>query len=436
MISRLNRIAVIPVLVTIGILFGLLVPFFIDYIFKAGHLIGSAQIGEDYVRAICWALAIGLFLAVLPFPKEIHKVILWLWLGRCFVVLGFMLIYEDHYDLDAYHYFRDSLSSVAPSGFSLGQGTNFVTSLAWFINQYIPWTSSYHTLKIFWSLAGLTGVYYYYKTYLLFSNEHNVPLLITLGLFPSMIFWSSILGKDPLTFLGISLLAYGGLRCILKLSFRSLAFVTIGFLLILMVRFWLAGILIFSLVVASLMNTHLSRGKKVLLSLVTLGCMGFVISLGMDKWSIGSPAELVDKVNLFSKAWSRGGSGQAAPNLGSLAEIALFIPQGVFAALFRPLPGEIANIFGFLAGGENLILIVGFIFTLVPTKKKDLGDPLFYFIITFIFIWSLMYGFISYQNLGTASRFKLQVLPFMIILPFYIKFKNSKKTKDVRSMRG
>jgi hypothetical protein len=433
MFGNLNRVVVIISLSITGILFGMTVPYFVDYIFQAGHLIGSAQIGDDYVRALIWSLVIGIFLVLLPFPKEIHKVILGLWLGRCLVTLGFMLVYEEHYDLDAYHYFRESLALAAPSGLSLGQGTGFVTSLAWFINQNIPWTSSYHTLKVFWSLAGLVGVYYYYKTYLLFAEKHNIALLVTLGLFPSMIFWSSILGKDPLTFLGISLLVYGGLGFVRQHAYRFFTFIIAGICLILMVRFWLAGILIFSLVSASLLKGQMSRRQKLALSLVTLIILGFVGELIRDKWNIGSPTQLVDKVNTFSKAWSRGGSGQAAPALGSFSEIAIFIPQGVFAALFRPLPGEIINIFGFLAGGENIILIFGLLYTLYRAKREDLTDPFVFFMITFIFIWSVMYGFISYQNLGTASRFKLQILPFMIILPFYLKFKYNKKSSSLPS---
>src|SRR4051812_3211282 len=96
-----NRKTVLLSLVIAGILFGLGLPLLINYIFIAGHSIGSADIGEDYFRAVIWSLGLGVVLILMPFPREIHKFILILWLIRCLVTLGFMLVYENHYDLDA-----------------------------------------------------------------------------------------------------------------------------------------------------------------------------------------------------------------------------------------------------------------------------------------------------------------------------------------------
>ena len=37
-----------------------------------------------------------------------------------------------------------------------------------------------------------------------------------------------------------------------------------------------------------------------------------------------------------------------------------------------------------------------------------------------IILWSAVYGFISAQNLGAAARFKLQVLPVLLVILLFI----------------
>jgi hypothetical protein len=86
----------------------------------------------------------------------------------------------------------------------------------------------------------------------------------------------------------------------------------------------------------------------------------------------------------------------------------------MFAALFRPLPGEIMNPFGILAGLENLTLLVLFIFSIRQFGKKLVLDKNHLLVLLILLIWSGIYGFISFQNLGSGVRFRLQAMPFLI----------------------
>ena len=91
----------------------------------------------------------------------------------------------------------------------------------------------------------------------------------------------------------------------------------------------------------------------------------------------------------------------------------------MFTALFRPLPGEVLNPFGWLAGFENAVLLALCGRAVLRTRFRELRDPIVLWAVSFVIVWAIVYGFASYQNLGTAVRFKLQVLPILLGLLFY-----------------
>jgi hypothetical protein len=104
-----------------------------------------------------------------------------------------------------------------------------------------------------------------------------------------------------------------------------------------------------------------------------------------------------------------------------------FAPVGMFTALFRPLPGEILNPFGLFAGLENLLML----WLLVAAIRKEgmaiFKEPIVTWAVSLVMVWSFLYGFISYQNLGSAARFKLQILPVLFSLSVYLKYKDQIK---------
>ncbi|WP_133296026.1 hypothetical protein [Zooshikella ganghwensis] len=68
---------------------------------------------------------------------------------------------------------------------------------------------------------------------------------------------------------------------------------------------------------------------------------------------------VVSTVDRVSQGWAEGGSGQQIDGgIKSIVDMIVFAPIGVFTALFRPLLGEVNNIFGILAGLENTLLLI------------------------------------------------------------------------------
>lgn len=103
-----------------------------------------------------------------------------------------------------------------------------------------------------------------------------------------------------------------------------------------------------------------------------------------------------------------------------MTDLLLFAPVGIFIAYFRPLPGDVPHVFGFLAGCENLVLLLCAVWALFRIKVKDFRDDIFLWGVTLLTFWGLAYGFIAYKDLGTAARFKLQIIPVMLGMIWFL----------------
>jgi hypothetical protein len=133
--------------------------------------------------------------------------------------------------------------------------------------------------------------------------------------------------------------------------------------------------------------------------------------------------EFLQITNSLSHSWNYGGAGESAPEFHTLSQMFMFAPGGMFTALFRPLPGEVRNLFGLLAGFENLFLVSLLLLAVRRFNFKLFRDPTILAATCLVVLWSFIYSFISYQNLGSAFRFRLQILPVLLSLLLAFKSK-------------
>ncbi len=80
-------------------------------------------------------------------------------------------------------------------------------------------------MKLDVAMAGLAGVYIFYRAAVLFLGREDMRILLVLGLTPSILFWSSILGKDPIVMLGMAVYSYGAVALWKRRRLSSLIFV-------------------------------------------------------------------------------------------------------------------------------------------------------------------------------------------------------------------
>ena len=396
----------------------LMLPALFALVQQLGYQIPVLDRANDYSKAVILAALLALSLFALPVPAADRRNLLYLWGAKAAVCLGVMLFYEWNYGLDAYWYFERSQKHFPDFELGFGKGTDNLVAALWYLEHKLISLGSYHSQKILCAYLGLAAIYLFYRG-LAAQIEHLSPrTLLYLGLFPSVLFWSSILGKDPINLLGSALFFYGALSFMRGWNPLFLAPILAGLLITAFIRTWLVPMLVVPLLLG-FTATIGSRFVRILVVAAVIAGLLFAIQRSAGMIAQES-SEALASVNQMSRSWARGGSAGEIPELNSWGAMLRFLPYGMFTALFRPLPGEVLNPFGLLAGLENAVILVLLALAIRKPARGAWKSPLVIALCSFVLIWAMAYAFISPQNLGSAVRFRLQVMPMMIFILLYV----------------
>lgn len=407
-------------LTAFGIVFALFSGSFLCLAGKMGHYVPHQQIEADYCLGVFWALVLGAGIVILPLNTAEKHMMLIAWSVKCAVTLVFMLFYESHYPLDSYGYFITSLrqsSEWKDIEIMQGGGGQVSVFLMWLQQRLLP--VSYHALKVTFSMIGLFGVYIFYRSLVLFLKKEDRRLFFFFAFFPSILFWSSALGKEPVMLLGVSMYIYGFLGWLSLKRYKFLLPLAAGFILSVYMRQWFLFVMGLPLAILAFFSLK-TRTQKIILI-----CLMIIAALVLSKkiFPFRNLEGFLSLANRMSRGFDSGGSAVGDKrNFKGLWDILRFLPQGIFTTLFRPLPGQVRNAFGILAGIENtftLFLFLAALISLVKTRLKALKEPVVIAAFVMILSWSLIYSFISY-NLGSMTRYRLQILPVFLALLLYI----------------
>lgn len=378
-----------------------------------GRNVPQDVIVDDYALGLVWSLVIGATIPWWPVRRGDRGLLALAWGVRVAVTLGLMLAYEWNYDfLDAYSYFRASLDPLPdPGAWHLGAGTENLNALAWWHARVLP---SYHAMKVSCALAGLVAVYLLYRTACLALEREEPRVLLALAVFPSILFWSSILGKDPLVLLGIAAYLYGTVRWHVRRDPLAWGAIALGVVGAMAIRLWMGPILLAPL---GVLLVRATRDVVLRRWMVALGLLVAATGLWVFRERLLQETlkEVLSTANTLSRGWAEGGSAQTiGSDLTDPVSFLAFLPKGMFTALFRPLPGEVMNPFGLLAGLENLAVLSLGALAVWRARFAEWREPLTLWATSLVLVWSAVYSVLSYQNLGTAVRFRLQILPVLL----------------------
>jgi hypothetical protein len=386
---------------------------------QASAVRGAALGGVSaYLWGLGWTVCLGLSILAWPVPRTEKPLLILLWSVKAAVGLGFMLFYESHYGaLDAYgYYIRGTSPDFSWHGLQLVGGVDNIDTLVWAMHWIVP--DSYHAMKMTFAFMGLVAVYLFYRAAVLAWPGTRIATLLLLALFPSILFWSTILGKDPVILLGLALLSLGAAQ-LLRGRRRWFVLFALGLLIVLLVRPWIGPMVVVPTILLAASRrwggpTSGGRARWVVGCMGLLAFAGFVVSwLAESTPLIG---DLLSRVNVVSRSWAKGGTGQTPPEFNSVWAVLAFLPLGIFTALFRPLLGEVPSAFGVLAGLESLALLGWVAFAALRTSRHRLAEPPVLWGILFIALWASVYAFLSYQNLGSGFRFRMQILPVGLLV--------------------
>lgn len=371
----------------------------------------------DYIYGLIWGVVLGLSIFIWPVRQADKKAIMIAWCVKLFVVLFLMLFYEWHYGcLDSYGYYNATFYNRAEWQFMEIQNTIFaMVNLVWLQQQVIP---SFHAAKVSFAMVGLIAIYIFYRGLIIFLKEEKISLFYILVFFPSILFWSSILGKEPISLLGMALYIYGAIGWHCRRQRLYFLILILGVLVSMYIRAWFGLILLLPFM--GLLFLDLKKQGKILFVLIFANfivlfkniLIKFSQPQGLDK--------LVKLANQMSHGFDAGGSALGlGEHFSNVSQMLLYLPRGIFTALFRPFPGEVHNLFGLFAGWENILILIILLSAINKMRWVDLKEPLFIWAIALILTWGSVYSFLAY-NLGTISRYRLQIMPILLTVILYL----------------
>jgi hypothetical protein len=450
---------------------------FSTHIQDLGSLISYVQdyepdLGFDYAMGVLWWVVFAILILIVG--GESRQMLLIAWLGRFVVTLMLMPFYESYYPLDSSTYYRVRLTGQ----FSSFEGTNFLDDL-WpslassegetlgstfaFENtlRLILWVGLvtgpyFHAMKVGCAFLGLLGVWYFYRAATVALARPRPALFYLLAFSPSIIFWGSILGKDPLLFFFLGIYAYGSVQWLVQNRVGRLWMVALGLLGPFLMRPLLAMLGAAALVLAVL----LGRGQRVQLTVVMMGC--FIAMLFMDpskfrpELVFGEGRALEERGLLVRAAGisalteiarmkvegivqdtsASGGSGADLSSLTSPDAMMGNLPLIMFSGLFRPLPFDVTNLFTAMSAVENALVLLLAVAALFGVRLSNLRDPLVMWSVAYCLLWTTTHGLIVMANFGTGVRYRLQALPFLLLLSLLLAHREGRRLLESRMPTG
>lgn len=393
-----------------------------DFIVASGsnlYVYAGADIKVDYATGVFIGFAAGIFLAFGPFSPRLKPTLLFLWTVKFVFALWVMLLFEYYYGLDSDGYFLPDWDP--PFGFAFGQGTHNVRLLCWTVMKLIG--PSFHGAKVSFTFLSFMGVYLVYRGAVFYLKEESPRLLLIVGLSPTVLFWSSLLGKDPVALLVAGVYAHGCMGWIVQARKRYLLEAMLAMLLASYIRSYFIPIMAIPLAVVFLL-----QGKRPLIQLVFLPIIGLAVYLSVVQFGKRTKVDSWDSFLTYEEKISAGwGAGQGArnrssyslPELPSQLLVPLLVPFAIFSALFRPLPFEAHNPFAMAASFDNCVLLVLAFYAYRRSRLRDIFDTKVIWALSYVCIFSAMYG-IGTPNLGALTRFKIQAWPHFICVLLFL----------------
>ncbi|MDO5655725.1 MAG: hypothetical protein Q4G27_06255 [Flavobacteriaceae bacterium] len=264
---------------------------------------------------------------------------------------------------------------------------------------------------VLYSAVGMAGIYLLYRAFPLsfFTTPALLLVYAAVLLLPSMHFWTAMIGKEPVMFLGIALV-------ILSMKnfkrFRSL-FIT-GFIITGLIRPHVAAILLLAAFGGYLLTAKKLNLWLIPLMALILAAFGFILL--QSHWIPGLSWTGFQRVLEIHHT-------QLSQSNTYVPLETYSWPYKLYSFYFRPFPGEISNLWGWAMALENIftqfVVLGGFSALLLLLFRYNYKPNLQEWTILLFFFFLAIVLSMAYSNFGLISRMKVQSLPFMLLLSAY-----------------
>jgi hypothetical protein len=253
------------------------------------------------------------------------------------------------------------------------------------------------------------------------NGDHQRYGMLVLFL-PSLLYWSSALGKDAWALFGLGLCAYGVSRCLTRKPLTGLAFLGAGLWAVVMIRPHVGLVVFAGLVLAALLyKPHKKSALNPIVRVITFGILFvmMLVLLAQTQQFLGVESLNQETVNTqLSNAEGR----TSKEDVGSVftpvrVNTPLDLPWATATVLFRPFPYEAHNAQSLATSFEAIFLIYLMVrgwrrLIAIPATARRAAYIAYCLGITFTFV----YAFSSFSNFGILARQRCQVMPFFLAL--------------------
>ena len=285
-----------------------------------------------------------------------------------------------------------------------------------------------------WAWIGLIGMLAFYKAFVAAfpHGDHRLYMILAL-IFPSLILWTSSLGKDALMMLAGGTAAYGVARSSKRFDLASLLSLLTGVGAMLAIRPHLAAIfslaMMMSLVFRPVRQDSLAPFVKIVgLIMVTVVAVGIAVVASRVVGLEGLDAEEVQGFISERQGYTgqtrsvlgegeHGGSAFTPVDTSSPLGLAILVPT----VLFRPFPWEAHNVNAMVTSLESLSLLGLLVYRRRSVMAALSGSPRNSFLmLSVLYALMFIYIFSAVTNFGIIARQRVQIFPYLFVWIAYL----------------
>jgi hypothetical protein len=337
-----------------------------------------------------------------------------------YVWTGFFLFDSS---VDAFHYWTKGLvlaeqysfvgwAAFPPPFWSSNLVLNICGIMTLVVGNALP------TLFVIFSFAALFGGYFFYRAFCIAFPNGNRRLYGLLVIFlPSILYWSSAIGKDAMEQLFIGMSAYGVARIARRLEVRAVLICVIGATGAAAFRPHVGAMLAISMLLpitlGKIKGGWMAVSTKILLLPVLLACTYLLLRqaqsfVGAENADLKGGIQVLEQRNIDTQ---QGGSTfNQGQSLSSRIALGPFLP-------FRPFPWEVHNLMGAAAALEGL----GLFFWAWRRRRefwaliREWRDPYVGFLLAFALQFSVIFAAAT-SNFGILVRQRIMLIPIVLML--------------------
>lgn len=334
---------------------------------------------------------------------------------QCFVLLcvyhlsffyfAWQYILENNGDAARYWFVNEDLSHRSWLAF-FKPGTSVIQFFTFPLVKYLhlPFWSGF----LIFSVIGLIGIYLLMKILFKISGENRLIQLVSaiLLLLPNLHFWTSLIGKEPVIFLLVTLFA----QEVYHQRYRSKLLV-FSLFVVALIRPHVAFIILVGYVVSLMVTQKITLKLKLILGAVLFSSSAVFawILVNLQDFRGGIP-RVIRKYEAHIRHFKK--TDAYVP----LDEYPL--PYKIFTFYFRPLPFEKSGLYYNIISIENLILLILFVVTTFFSIKYFSAlkkEMLFVLPMLLLLLFAVMYVY-AYANYGIIMRTRIMVAPFIFMV--------------------